>query len=155
MAGPKDGVRFTYRPCKSNVCIRLIADLSQGGDMQLSGGPIDRAALSALGAEAAALLMNRNFGALADRFGYAFAYGREPAKAIEADLAACLAETSEASDRAVPSDAVIFFQHNDANLFAAVACVARMPEGPAVLMELVVTVKEADYHLSLEDIGRV
>lgn len=123
--------------------------------MQLVDGQTDRETLSTLGAEAAALLVDRDFGVLADRFGYAFAYGREPAKAIEADLAACLAETSEESGRAVPSDVVTFFKPNDANLFAAVTCVARLPEGPAVLMELVVTVKGAEYHLSLEDIGRV
>ncbi|ULU26776.1 hypothetical protein [Dyella terrae] len=123
--------------------------------MQLADDQIDKENLSALGAEAAALLMDRKFGVLADRLGYALAYGREPAKAIEADLAACLVETSEEPDRAIPSETVTFFRSNDVNLFAVVACVARMPEGPAVLIELVVTVTGAEYHLSLEDIGRV
>ncbi len=75
--------------------------------------------------------------------------------ALEADLAACLAETSGEPDWAIPSEVVTYFQPNGANLVAVVACVVRMPEGSKVLMEFVVTVNGTEHHLSLEGMSRV
>ena len=121
--------------------------------MLLTEDQTDQESLLRFGAEAAELLLNRDFHALADRFGYAFAYDREIPEAIEADLAACLAEADRGFDQTPPRQTVKYFKPNDANLFAVVECVTWMPEGPAVLVELIVTRSGEGRHVTLEDIS--
>jgi hypothetical protein len=61
------------------------------------GRSIDTKSLAALGVEALHLLCSGNIAALADRFGYALAYDREPATAIKDDMRFCLEQLGSSS----------------------------------------------------------
>lgn len=121
--------------------------------MLLTEGQTDQRSLLRLGAEAVELLVKRDFSALVDRFGYARAYDRRASDAIEADLATCLAEADLELDQVTSWQTVKYFKPNDINLFAVVECVALMPEGPSILVELIVRESGAGRHVSLEDIS--
>lgn len=54
--------------------------------MKLLPSQTDEVSLLAFGEQARALLMQRNYSGLADRFGYALAWGRPLSEAIEADF---------------------------------------------------------------------
>jgi len=123
--------------------------------MQVTEDQTDPQSLSALGAEAVVLLVRRDFDALADRFGYALAHGREVAEAIESDFAACLSESEGSVDRTDRPVAVKYFQANDTGLLAVVECVAYVAEGAAILLELVVTGTGAERHVTLEGINPI
>jgi hypothetical protein len=62
--------------------------------MQLPESHMDRQSLEQFGQEAASLLLDGNFRAMAERFGYALAYRREPAGAMEEDLVAGLSSAT-------------------------------------------------------------
>jgi hypothetical protein len=116
----------------------------------------DPASLAAYGVEAVRLLRSGKIDALANRFGYALAYGREPAAAIREDLKRCLTELSASSlapshDDPVPT--VKYFEPNDTKLFALVECRAAADNGSKVLVELIVAGDESARHISLEDIS--
>ena len=64
--------------------------------MQISEPQMDKRSFEEFVQEAASLLQHGNFLVLAERFGYAMAYGREPASAIEADLSSALEERGSA-----------------------------------------------------------
>lgn len=121
--------------------------------MLLTEGQTDRQSLLRFGAEAAELLVSRDFCALADRFGYALAYDRRASDAIEADLAACLAGADQELDQVPQQQTVKYFRPNDTNLFAVVECVAHMHEGPSILVELIVTEGGSERHITLEGIS--
>ncbi|WP_266172035.1 hypothetical protein [Dyella subtropica] len=123
--------------------------------MLLTEDQTDQQSLLRIGAEAAALLVGRDFCALADRFGYALAYDRKVSDAIEVDLASCLAQADQELEQATPWQTVKYFKPNATNLFAVVEYVARMPEGPAVLVELIVSGDGSERHITLEDISLV
>jgi hypothetical protein len=93
---------------------------------------------------------------LAERFGYALAFDRDPAAAIGEDLSLCLAQLHAAGFRPAPSRPAVkvrYFARNDAGLFALVECVVPTDKGSDVLLELVLTSKGADKHVSLEQIS--
>ena len=54
--------------------------------MKLLPAQTDEKSLAAFGKEASTMLMRRDYSGLANRFGYALAYERDPALAIEADF---------------------------------------------------------------------
>ena len=115
----------------------------------------DATSLSALGAEAVSLLCSEDMTSLAKRFGYALAYNREPAAAIREDLRSCLAAVRAASLTPAPkhTPTVKYLEPNDAGLFAVVECVALTDNGAKVLVELIVTDKQGDKHVTLEQIS--
>jgi hypothetical protein len=121
--------------------------------MLLADDQTDQRSLLRFGTEAVELLIQRDFSALADRFGYARAYDRKASEAIEADLATCLAEAKQEISQVTPWQTVKYFKPNDTNLFAVVECVVRMPEGASVLLELIVREGGSGRHVSLEDIS--
>jgi hypothetical protein len=118
-------------------------------------GRADATSLSALGAEAVGLLCSEDINGLAKRFGYALAFNREPAVAIREDLRSCLADVRAASLMPAPkhTPTVKYLEPNDSGLFAVVECVALTDNGAKVLVELIVTDKQGDKHVTLEQIS--
>ena len=115
----------------------------------------DESALASFGQEAAAMLMQRDYVSLASRFGYALAYGRELAAAIEEDYERAAATPFEAIPDSLPSVKVKYFAQNASDLFALVECVVPVAEKSAVLLELIVTGGEEEKHITVEDISGV
>jgi len=126
--------------------------------MEITESQTDRPSLERFGQEAAAFLRNGDFGALANRFGYAMAYGREPAFAIEADLNAVPPDDAVAPKDVAASMAIKYFNADameSTGLVAAVECITHLADGSAVEFALVVTGKGAERYITLEDVNRV
>ena len=122
--------------------------------MKLSPNQTDEKTLARFGAEAVALVASRNFTALAERFGYALAYDRNVAQAIEEDFEQCLSEAEEPSSQNSPSIQVKYFKPNDIPLYALVECITPIGQGSTVLIELIVTgVDGQEKHITLEQIS--
>jgi len=122
--------------------------------MKLSPSQLYPESLAQLGREAVALVEARNFIALAERFGYALAYERNLAQAIENDFAQCLAKAEGASSNTAQSIRVRYFKPNDTSLYAVVECVAPVGQEGAVLVELIVAGQD-EKHITLEQISYV
>ena len=126
--------------------------------MEISESQMDRQSLERFGHEAAVLLRTGDFDALAERFGYAMAYGRELASAIEADLKAESPNDIVSIGDTAP---YLMIKYYDADAFestglvAAVECIAHLADGAAFEFSLVVTGKGARRYISLESVGRV
>jgi hypothetical protein len=124
--------------------------------MKLSPDQTDVDSLSRFGEELVQLLIRRDFVTVANRFGYALAYGRELTHAIESDFNALLSDYNSGPENSLPkkpSIIVKYFQPNDSNLFAIVECVFFASVNCSILAELIVTTKEQDMYASLEDIS--
>jgi hypothetical protein len=118
--------------------------MKRATSMEVTESQTDRPSLERFGQEAAALLRKGDFGALADRFGYAMAYGREPAFAIEADLNAVPPDDALVPEVVVPSVAIKYFNADtmeSTGLVAAVECISHLADGAAIEFALVVTGK--------------
>jgi hypothetical protein len=113
------------------------------------------ASLTQLGKEASSLVDKRDFSALADRFGYALSYGRNPAKAIENDFLQCIAEAESPSSNTVQSIQVKYFKPDDSQFYALVECIVPVAHDSAVLVELVVFDKDEAKHITLEQISYI
>lgn len=123
--------------------------------MKLLPTESDEESLLRLGREAVALLEKRDFRAMAERYGYALAFGQDPATAIEEELRASIEvhQTSAEKRTSVPhSTTVKYFSPNDSNLFALVECIF-VAEGCPVLVELIVTKSGGDLYVTLEQIS--
>jgi len=114
---------------------------------------IDVHSLSQLGAEAVALFATRDFQGLADRFGYALAYDRDPAQAIAADLASALLNGQEPSEQNAPSITVKYFKPNSTRLVALVECVMLFDNKVPILVELIVNSFDGGMNIYLEDVN--
>ena len=120
--------------------------------------PFDSDLLAALGAEAIQLLCNGDINTLASRFGYALSYGREPVSAIKEDLRQSLSEVGAstlavAAERDLPN--VKYFEPNSSFLVAVVECHVPTDSGAMLLVELVVTTREVEKYITLEQISSV
>jgi hypothetical protein len=124
--------------------------------MKLLPSETDEASLSRLGEEARSLLEKCNYQSLADRFGYALAFGEDPVKVIEEELDSCIAKFQASSERrapVLPSISVKYFRPGDAGLFALVECVWVAADGCPILIELIVTSEADAKHITLEQIS--
>lgn len=124
--------------------------------MKLLPNQVDHNLFSRLREELVTLFEKRDFCSIADRFGYALAYGRDPAKAIEAELLSCFSEFRMLPQPQVvvsPSIVVKRFTDNDLSLVAVIECHFFMAGGCPVLAELIVTGKGEDMHVSLEQVS--
>jgi len=108
-----------------------------------------------MGREVIALVQERDFSTLSERFGYALAFGRNSARAIESDLAQCIADAERPSSDNAQSVQVKYFQPDDVPFFALVECVVPVGEETAVLVKLIVTIKGDKKHIILEQISLV
>jgi hypothetical protein len=123
--------------------------------MKLSSSQTDVASLTQFGREAVAMVERRDFSALAERFGYALSYDRNPALAIENDFAQCIAEAESPSSNTEQSIQVKYFQPNSIPLYALVECVTTVSQNATVLVELVVASEGNEKHITLEQISYV
>lgn len=125
--------------------------------MKLPNDQIDEASLAKVGAEVVRLVKENKYREMADRFGYALAYGREKADAIREEIESCLIQDGTkriVSMAAQPRIVVKYFKPNDSNLFAIVECTMALTENAdEILVELIVTTKESEKYLSLEQIS--
>ena len=99
------------------------------------------------------MLMQHDYSGLANRFGYALAYDRAPAAAIETDFLSAVASSHNVVSDAHPSIVVKYFAPNDTGLFAVVECTVPVADGAAVRLELVVAGKGEEKHITVEDIS--
>jgi len=120
--------------------------------MKLSPHQLDHMVLAQFGWEAVELVESKNFARLAERFGYALAFGRNIEAAIEADFHRCLLEASESSSKPTKSVQVKYFGPNKITLYAVIECVIPVNPNTAVLVELIVTGVDVKY-ITLEDIS--
>ena len=122
--------------------------------MKLLPSQTDVASLSAFGEEARALLMERNYSGLADRFGYALAYGRPLSEAIEADFLRAAASPY----KTVTGDQPITIKYYGPNkiggtgLFAVVECNVPVADGAVICLDLVVFGHGEEKYITLEDV---
>lgn len=101
------------------------------------------------------MLKEHDYSGLADRFGYALAYDREPAAAIEADFLVATASPHKVMPSEQQSVVVKYFQPNSTCLIAVVECTVPVAEGAAVFLELIVGGKGEENHITVEDISGV
>jgi hypothetical protein len=134
---------------------RRAAKFAVGVQMKLLPNQTDKRSLCLIGEEAAAVLVRNDFRGLADRFGYALAYGREPALAIEADCLKAKSVGRIEDQRNGQPITVKFFDPNSTNLIAVVECIVSLGGGAAVLLELIVTARREDRHITLENISDI
>ncbi len=120
--------------------------------MKLLPSQIDEVSLSAFGEEARALLIQRNYSGLADRFGYALAYNRTPSEAVEADFLSAAASPYKVESGIHQPITVKYFKPNDTGLYAVVECTVLIADGAAVLLDLIVAGRGGEKHITLEDI---
>ena len=123
--------------------------------MKLLPSQTDEKSLAAFGEEACAMLNRRDYSGLANRFGYALAYDREPAAAIESDFLKAAASPHKTNDDEPQSIVVKYFKPNSTGLFAVVECTVPVAKGAAVLLELIVGGKDEEKHIAVEDISGV
>jgi hypothetical protein len=125
--------------------------------MKLLNSQTDESTLANFGAEVAQLVKESKYREIADRFGYALAYGREKAETIQQEVESCLSQGGSKgalSLVAQPRIVVKYFKPNDSNLFAVVECtMALTGRAGEMLVELIVTTKENEKYLSLEQIS--
>jgi len=122
--------------------------------MEITPDDLNNDFLGSLGEEAVALLHGRFFERLADKFLYARAFGRNPAKALEDDLAYYLQDDEQASGTASPSITVKYFRPGQSFLVAVVECFTQFPGEKIILLNLIVTVGDSGMHVSLEGMSR-
>jgi hypothetical protein len=121
--------------------------------MKILPSQADEDSLSALAEEARSMLIRGDYSGLAERFGYALAFDRERVAALEADF---LAAARSPFNFALPerqSIAVNYLKPNSAGLFAVLECVVPVADGAFVLLDLVVSGKDEDRHMSVEGIS--
>lgn len=124
--------------------------------MKLSPSEASEEVLAQQGRELVALLKRGEFGSVAERFGYALAFDRDPAVAIQDELASCVSEFQERElpdTSSAESVVVKYFNPNESNLFAVVECEFKEPQGCPVLAELIVTASGEERHVHLEQVS--
>jgi hypothetical protein len=124
--------------------------------MRLHAECITESGLVELGKEAVRLLATGDLNSLASQFGYALAFGRDPCEAIQADLIQSLAEvnaTSVGSTIPHPEPSVRFLQGATAGVVGVIECQVKTNTGSEILLELVLSVKGNEKHLTLEQIS--
>jgi hypothetical protein len=125
--------------------------------MHISEIEMDRESLEQFAKEVALLIQKGDFSALAERFGYAMTYGREPAEAIERDLSSTALERANV-DRLPSYIDIKYFNvqsTKSTGLLAAVDCQTYLAGDALVQFSLVVTMKGSDRYMSLESIDRL
>ncbi|MFL6657466.1 MAG: hypothetical protein ACJ8GW_05300 [Massilia sp.] len=125
--------------------------------MQIVDEKLDVAALKAIGWDVVQLLRAGQIKALAGRFGYALAFGRELEAAIREDLAECLGQigADDFASHAKCDYEVKFFELNSSNLIALVECVIPANNGNEVLAEVVITSDGRKRYATLEQISAI
>lgn len=125
------------------------------GDLRLDE-LLEANALAALGGEAVDMLCRGDIDGLASRYGYGLSYGRDAAAAIRDDLRRCLSQagaTSLTPASPNPVRSVAYYDSTGTGILAVVECLAPTDNGVSLLVELVVTSKGKERHITLEQIS--
>lgn len=120
--------------------------------MKLVPTQLGKKTLAALGEEAASMIMTHSFEALANRYGYALAWGREPVFALKTDYKKATSSPLTTTSLEGVSVSVKYFEPNDLGLFAVIECTIPLAEGGTIGMDLVITEKGVEKYISVEDI---
>lgn len=126
--------------------------IQDGLPMKLSPSQLDVDSLSAIGAQVCTLLLERNYGELASRFGYALAHGLEPAVIIEADFLTAANSPYDGKQGDQQPVVVRYFKPNTTKLFAEVECTVYVRSAAYVGLCLIVAGTADDMHISIEHI---
>lgn len=115
--------------------------------------------LTDFGAELVRMIAARDYHRVADRFGYAMAYGRPLVDAVTFDIEHCLLSEGRSAIVDQARDARIqvkyFKQPSDCNLFGLVECFLPLEQGvDELLVELIVTTKGSRFYICLEGVSR-
>ncbi|NJC38070.1 hypothetical protein GGR60_002624 [Xanthomonas arboricola] len=123
--------------------------------MKITDDQTDSQSLADFGSLAAQLLCSGEFHALAQQFGYALAYDRDPASAIREELSLSLAEIGASSLGQPPTSlpSVSYFKPNDTGLFALIEQLIPTDSSGHVLLELIVSGRGPDKHVALEQVS--
>src|SRR5690348_6277078 len=123
--------------------------------MELLDGQSDEGTLAALGAEVSELIKLGQYQDLADRFGYAVAFERRKAEAIEEDVKRSLLEAGEMatlSKSAAPGIRVLYYKLNATRLHAAVECTLPLENAAGELLVSLVVFATDRKRIVLEDV---
>jgi hypothetical protein len=112
---------------------------------------VDVATLKAVGREVVNMLRAARFTELGEKYGYALSFGRSPSDAIQSDWNERLSNNAKNSGNE-PQIKVTYLEPNDSNLYAVVECFLPATSGNAGLIELVVTSKDRQHHICIEQI---
>lgn len=123
--------------------------------MRISADQLAQESLIELGALAGKLLAGRELRQLSEQFGYALAFGREPAPAIAEDLGRCLCGQDASPASASPQVTVKYFKEKESNLLALVECHIQTAVNAYILLELVAARNGEAINLYLEDLSVV
>lgn len=123
------------------------------GVMKLAADQVNYESLTLLGHEVCDSLLKKDFAYLADKFGYAVSFGRQPAHAIAEDLEKCFAEATHSF---YPPELCVRIKTLDKNisaLCATIECLLPIGQNSAALVELVVSEKNNEMYITLEQIS--
>ncbi len=123
--------------------------------MKITDDQTDPRSLASLGSHAVQLLCSGSFSALAQQFGYALSYDRDPASAIRDDLALSLGEIGASTLGQPPNTlpSVSYFEPNDTALFALVEQQIPTDGNGHVLLELIVRARGSERYVVLEQVS--
>lgn len=116
--------------------------------------------LANFGSELVRMIKDCNYTSVVDHFGYALAYDRPLAEAIDSDIKSCLnAEGRSAviANSKEPRISIKYFeQPNDLSLFGLVECFLSLEQDDGeLLVELIVSTDKTEFHLWLEDVSHI
>lgn len=125
--------------------------------MKISRDQTNQKPLADFGAELVQMIKDRSCDLIADRFGYAMAYERPLADAIATDIDRCLTDEGRSAIIDLTGEARIIIKHfepNTANLSRLVECFLPLTNDDGELLaEIIVTAKNNEYWLTLEDVS--
>jgi len=125
--------------------------------MKISDLETSPEALATLTASAVELMWNGEFAKLAEKYGYALAFQASPEKAIQDDLASCLAKRNASTlvrMALLPTARVKYFREpGNIGLVALVEYDLQTDNGSEVLLELIVTENGAGKFITIEQIS--
>ncbi len=123
--------------------------------MHVTNEQVARESLADFGKRATQLLWSGDFSTLAHQFGYALAFGQDPASAIRDALASGLKELGASAFGPLPTaePSVSYFKLNESELFALVTQDLATDGNGCIFLELIVTSKGSDKHVTLEQVS--
>tara|TARA_Y100000589_G_scaffold158058_1_gene150496 strand:+ start:1443 stop:1859 length:417 start_codon:yes stop_codon:yes gene_type:complete len=126
--------------------------------MKISGKHLDVESLENIGINVARLLCAGDIKTVAQKFGYALSYNRDIASAIGEDLSRELKKVGSSALNAAGRPLAIsvrYFDSNESNLFALIEVRIQTSDFASILVELIVSTKERDTYVTLEDISAI
>jgi len=112
-----------------------------------------------IGNNVAKLILDKRYSELADSFGYALSFDKNPNEAIESEIANCLSSiglTAKLSNTTIPEVVVKYFKPNDSNFVALVGCILYIENSTRkILVELIAIGDNSCSSISIEEISLI